>query len=295
MEFNNSRLIRVPAGIGDNVWLAMKLVNAPNKERFDFQLCGGQPRRGKQIFDLLPQLTRSAVYADGLKFPQVKEIAGSLPNDFGDINTKSFALECNTHLEKGGRIEEYLPDLATTWELNYVTTGSGFEEYLLPGVAAEPRPKYIGIYCSSYSTSRSWNFWNERQWFDLIQKIYLEYEPHEVCFVTIGAMWDIDLTSKLIKLMRDNAVPHYDTVGKPLAWVVDCLKSLDYFIGFPSGLSIINETLHKKTMMFYPEHLNLMRYAWAEPERIKSGEYLAPLFCEPSEAFELFKTQSGLI
>lgn len=288
------RLIRVPPGIGDNIWLLQKLINA--KEKFDFQISNLKPQRGKQIFDLLPQVSNSCTYVDGLRYDSIKQAAsGFKKSKWSVIKDKAFALEVNSHLEAGKRLEEYLPDLKITYKLPYITDGHGFEPWHLPEYNRPTKPKYIGIYTSAYSTVRSWNFWNERQWFDFVQKIHCEFHPGEVIFVIIGAFWDIDLSANLMKIFRENNIQYFDTIGKPLNYVIELLKALDYFIGFPSGLSIINETLHKPTMMFYPLHLANLRYAWPEEKRIHDYQYIAPLFCTPAEAFAEFADKSGMI
>lgn len=285
-----TRLIRVPPGLGDCIWILQKLINA--KEKFDFHLSNSKPQRGKQIFDLLPELCLSCEYVPGLSYKALKETAKDVPKHWTDITDKAFSLECNTHLEAGKRIEEYLPDLPMTYKLPYATTN--IDKAMARTLVANHKlhEKYVGIYCSAYSTSRNWGFWNVNQWFDFIQKIYAE--NRNIVFVIIGAEWDMDLTGILMIKLAANRIPFINTVGEPLGIVIEILKRLDYFIGFPSGLSIINETLHKKTFMFYPENLKLLSTAWPEESRIKSGDYLALLFCTPIEAFNYLMDKTGL-
>lgn len=281
------RLIRTPAGIGDNIWLFTKLINA--NEKFNFHISDGKPQRGKQIFQLLPQLANSCEYVQGLSYSSI-EAASKQFNaaTWASIKEKAFALSCNRHLEQGKRIEDFLPDLPTSFILPYDTTGSLFDRSDLP-VASE----YVGIYCSSYSGNKAWSGWNENTWFDLIQKIHLEIPS--ACFCTIGAAWDIDLTGKLIRLLQINNIPYYDTVGKPFTYVVDMMKVLNYFIGYPSGLSILNETLGAKgTFMFYPASLEKMMYTWADTSRIDDGSYLPMVFSTPKEAFDIIFNKSSL-
>jgi len=283
------RLIRTNAGIGDCAWILMKLINTG--EKFDFHLSDGFPQRGKQIFDMLPQVTNSCEYVPGLSYKTIRETSKQYDTaTWASIDEKSFSLSCNHHLEQGRRIEEFLPDLKITFELPYMTgqDGANFyrENQLMPDLC-------IGIYTSAYNTSRQWGLWNERQWFDFIQKIYAE-KP-EAVFYIIGAQWDIDLSKNLMQLLEENHIPFVDTIGRNLGYVIELLRSLDYFIGFPSGLSILNETLHKKTMMFYPYHLKDMMYAWAELDRIKNHQYIALLPDTPQGAFNVFADQSGIL
>lgn len=282
------RLIRVPPGIGDNIWILQKLINA--KEKFDFHLSDSKPQRGKQIFDLLPQVAASCTYVPGLSYGTIKRTALCNPDKWEAHKDKAFTLECNSHLEAGRRIEEYLPDLPIKYKLSYQTTQQD------KAVAATLTPvkdrKLVGIYCSAYSTSRNWGFWNVNEWYDFIEKIYAENTA--ITFVMIGAEWDADLTGLLMTKMIANSLPFINTVGEQLGVVIEILKRLDYFIGFPSGLSIINETLHKKTFMFYPPNLIPLSTAWPEESRIKSDAYLPVEFCTPAEAFTLLMDKTGL-
>lgn len=278
------RTIKVCPGIGDNIWLLMKLVNAG--ERFIFQLSDGKPQRGKQIFDLFPQVAAGAEYVPGLPYKVIKEnnIANFLPK-FSSINIQDFYLSCNEHLEAGHRIEEFLPDLPTTYKLDYVTTNDQHQiasDFLTPGLKNKKR--HIGIFGSSYSTTRAWGFWNEDGWFELISKIH-KYDPGYK-FVIIGADWDTDMARNLMSKLEGANIPFVNTVGQDLGTVVEILKHIDYFIGFPSGLSILNETLGKNGVMFYPPHLSKMINAWADPARIQSGDYKGCLFCSPDKIFD---------
>lgn len=287
INLKSMRLIRTCAGIGDSIWLFMKLINA--NEKFDFQISGSKPQRGKQIFDLLPSVANSCVYVDGLRYENIRQTSKQFDGaNFVDIQEKDFSLAANYHLEQGNRIENFLPDLKTSFQISWDTDNSGFSITDLP-----PAPGYIGVYCSKYESNKAWGQWTERQWLDLIQKIHAE--KSDTVFCIIGALFDIDLSGKLIALLRANNIPFHDTIGKPLAYVVELLKRLDYFIGFPSGLSILNETLGKKTFMFYPPHLEKMIDTWAEPDRILLDQYIGTLFCSPMEAFNIIANRTNIL
>lgn len=288
-----TRLIRVPPGIGDSIWILQKLINS--KEKFDFHITDAFPQRGKQIFDLLPQVSNSCEYVPGLSYGTIKALAKQNPKLWQEHREKAFTLECNTHLEAGKRIEDYLPDLTIKYKLPYKTsdTEKALAAQLLSLQHANAG-KYLGIYCSSYATSKNHGegFWGPNEWYDFVEKIHLENPL--IIFVMIGAEWDTDLTGMLMTKMLAHRIPFINTVGENLGTVIEILKRLDYFIGFPSGLSIINETLHKKTYMFYPTHLIPLSTAWPEESRIKSGDYIPVKFCTPAEAFKILMDKNGL-
>lgn len=284
------RRILVPPGIGDNVWILMKLINW--KEQFDFACAENHPQRAAPLFEMFPGVAHSLIYAEGIKYDNVRRAAQQFETfPFAKIADKSFAISANQHLEKGRRIEEFLPDLPTTWQLPFVTSGHDFSEESLPQLHP-----LIGVYMSAYQGNKNWSGWNENNWFDLIQKLYCEFP--DSCFIVIGALYDLDLSSRVIMLLKKNNIPYVDTIGRSLKYVIELLKCLDYFIGFPSGLSIINECLHANgTCMLHPSdgRLDLLKYAWPEQSRINSGQYLAPNFGTTLEAFNLIMDKSGLI
>lgn len=283
------RTIQTCPGIGDSVWLLQKLINS--KEKFHFQISGAQPQRGKQLFDMLPQVAASCEYVKGLNYQAILDASAPFQNKkFKSIKVNAFALQINTHLEAGKRIEEYLPDLPITYKLPYITEGSGFDETVFKSVS---HTKMIGIYGSTYGTSKNWGGWDDGHWYDLISKFHAE-DPN-ICFVVIGATFDIDMASRIIKRMDMAKISYINTIGKPMTYVIDMLRVLDYFIGFPSGLSIINETLHKKTFMFYPDHLQPMINAWPEMGRIESNDYIGSLFVEPMEVFKLIMDKADIL
>lgn len=289
------RTIYTCAGIGDSIWILQKLIN--QSEKFNWVLPGGNPRRGKQVFDLLPQITESCVYSD--RSMKVRDIVKqSERGNWSSIKKQSFYLECNSHLEAGKRIEDWLPDLQTSYTLPWATTlDHELKANLYLTISGEikgneltvthnmnPKP-YIGLYGSSYSTSRSWGFWQADKWAELAARIGKEFT-----YVVLGAEWDKDLAGDLIPRLKSYGLDVINTVGQPLSVVIEIMKRLHAFIGFPSGLSILNETLAaRQTVMFYPPHLIKMMNTWADPARIESGAYKGCQFCSPETIYNWLK------
>lgn len=279
-RMSNHRTIQVCPGIGDNLWLLMKLINSG--EKFRFQLPGGNPRRGKQIFELLPQVSASAEYVGPRKYQTLMSMnIQKVKPRWSLITEQYFTLTCNEHLERGRRLEDFLPDLQTSFRLDYNTKHfAPVAEVLMPAEMFE----FIGIYGSSYSTSRAWGFWDEHRWLELIRLVY-HHNPN-YCFVIIGASWDLDLGRNLVRLLDAHGIPYVNTIGQPLGVVVEVLKRLRYFFSFPSGLGILAPSVGCPVTMFYPKHLERMMNAWASPEDIETGAYKGCQFCEPGKIFK---------
>lgn len=274
------RTITLPAGLGDAAWVLMKL--QATGERFHFKIPDSTPQRGKQIFDLLPQIAESCIYTPGLNYKLInKANVATKGKKWKDIKQDEFTLSANLHLEQGLRIETFLPDLPMTYALGYQTTDADKEK---AAAFLAGKSKYIGIYGSAYSNARNWNMWGHEEWFKLILQMYRANK--DFCFVIIGAIYDTDMADLLMEQLRQYNIPHINTIGQPLPVVIEVLKRLTYFIGFPSGLSIINETLGKDGTMFYPHHLLPMMNAWPQLDRIKNHNYKGCQKCSPEQLFD---------
>lgn len=266
--------------MGDCAWVLSRIQSVG--ETFNFIIPDGLPQRGKQIFDLLPQIANSCTYGSGLSYRKIDEnnILHSRTY-WAKIIEKKFYLSANTHLETGNRIEKFLPDLPVSYTLNFQTTDK--DNMKARGLMNEVK-HYVGIYTSAYGTTRNWGFWDEKLWFELIERVYRK--RMDSVFVIIGASWDVDLSNKLMDMLLNAKIPFINTVGQPLPVVIEIMKLLDYGFYFPSGLPIIGEYIKVKgSVMFYPPHLRKMINSWADLERTESGVFKECLFCTPKEIF----------
>lgn len=271
------RTITTCAGVGDWVWCAMKLLNTG--EKFHIQIPDGTPQRAHGIMNILPQLVESFEYVPGLNYATVNRnnITNSKRN-WHQIGEEKFYLSANVHLEHGRRIEDWLPDLPTTHRIEYVTTHEDKQaaRLLLPGGG-----KYIGIYTSAYSNARNWAGWTVTEWIEIVRLFGKGYT-----YVIIGAPYDVGIVQELMYVMAAEGFEYINAIGVELGGTVEVLKRLSYFLGFPSGLSILNATLGKKGVMFYPANLHLMQNAWADPAMIADGSYKGCQFTAPGKLHE---------
>lgn len=271
------RVIKTNPGIGDACFIFQKLINSG--EQFNWQIHNGAPQRGKQIFDLLPQLSASCAYMPDLQYRVVgpRNIQRQIPN-WKQIRMNDFYLSANEHLEAGKRIETFLPDLPTSYELPFQT-----QEWTGPVAVDFPKGIYIGIYASAYSTVRSWGFWGPDLWMQLI--LSLRQLIPEAIFVQIGAEWDINVADDIRARMVFHNVRFINTIGKPLGYVIEMMKILNYGFYFPSGLGILSGLLHRKSVMFYPPALPKLATTWADPAIIEDGSFKECQFCTPEVIF----------
>ena len=278
------RTVGVCAGIGDNIWLIQKLRHA--REKFAFCMTDDEPKRGKQIFDLAPDVTGHFEYGRFNAFKVLQNnIQDHIPR-WQDIKQSSFYLSINHHLEIGKRIEEFLPDLPVSFRIDWKT--SEFEKMLAAKSLSRPEP-VIGLYGSSYSSVRSWGFWKAPEWTDLAVRVRTLIP--EARFAVIGATFDTDLANDLVLSLQRLGIPVTPIVGMSLGTVVEVMKKLTYFFSFPSGLAMLATTIGTPTLMFYPKHLEAMIDAWAAPNDIADLTYKGMPFCEPEKAMAWVKNE----
>jgi hypothetical protein len=281
---NNDRTIKCCTGIGDNLWVLQKLINA--NEKFNFSIAQDDPyKRATVLFDMLPSITNRVTYDnfstdDSLK----KSIHFTKPN-WKDIEDKEFYLTINWHLESGKHITEFLPDLPMSYNMTSYFETSAYKKEVST-VLKDKKKKYIGIYMTSYSTLRHWNFWDANGWFDLISKLN-DYNKDYV-FVIIGATYDLDLAQDVMNLCNTKNISYISTIGKNLSFVTEVMKKLHFGFYFPSGIGILAASLYSPNVMFFPNHLEPMMNTFQDPELIKDNKVKHCLFCSTQDIFDWY-------
>jgi len=107
------KTFKVCTGIGDNIWLFQKLLNT--EEKYKFLIPKTEPQRGKQVFDLLPQIG-TAEYANVSNKDAIEKTVSVNNTNFAAIPSgRDYFLSFNRQLEQGTRIENIFPDLETSY------------------------------------------------------------------------------------------------------------------------------------------------------------------------------------
>lgn len=272
----------VPAGIGDVSWIYSKLHCAPPDFNFELSVSDGWPHRTVEFCRLLPRVVKSDYqefdYKDILVFQQLNPadtFEKIVSNDFGQT-----MISCNFHLERGRRLERFLPDLDTDFHYPLLTTeedAAAAREFLDVTRTLPSSTFLIGISAASYRGSEAWDTWREPKWnrfLDIVQEI----ANKRVRFVLFGGFWD-NLTFALSK--RQDAI---ELVGKTsIAQAYEIHKLLDGYIGFSSGLGVLSTLLSRPTVMLWPKHQVALSTSWAPPEMLKDKSYIASQWVEPFE------------
>ena len=278
--------LAVPSGIGDISWLYSKLHCAPPGFVFDLEVADGWPHRSVEFCQLLPRV-RSAKYAD-FNYTDIMVFQRMHGLDtFEKVANCGFGrifIAPNEHLERGRRLEQWLPDIPTDFHYPLNTSPTQCDSAF--NLSDEIRGRFpgavrIGVSAASYRGSEAWSTWRMERWsrlLDLIKKS----AGGNVCFVLMGGFWD-DLTYALSK--RDDS---FELVGKTDIGTAYMLHNyLDGYIGFSSGLGVMRTLLGLPTMMLWPVHQVELSTSWAPPEMLRDHSYLAVQWVEPFEVAEM--------
>jgi ADP-heptose:LPS heptosyltransferase len=247
-EQNKIETLVVPSGIGDNLWVLQTL--DPSK-KYNFEICAGQPERGKQIFDLVPSMVNSVVYSKTKKYP------------------KDCTYQLNEHLESGKHISEFREDGFVNWNLPFVFSEEN--ELKAYSILSKTDLNYtIGIYASSIKSNKALYGWNADKWYKLMQLIK-EHAPN-VKFVLIGASYD-----DLLDSGRFDAV----CMDEKLSITIEVLLECDLVIGFQSGIPILSSYFETPTLMMFADKLKDMHNTFCRNDVF----WQAMPFVSPKEIF----------
>ena len=263
----------VPSGIGDVSWAYSKLVNVGP---LHYEVADGWPYRTVPFMELLPGVA-SAVYGqfnyqDIVVFEQAAKI-GHHPT-WAELNNgrglERILLEPNRHLEEGKRLEDWLPDVPTSF--HYEINARPVDVQRAADLLALYERPWTGISAASYRGSEAWKTWGYAEWSRFLKMLSAEVGG---TIILMGGFWD-DLTATL------EADGYPCTVGKTsVGAAIEVLRKLDFYVGFSSGLGVIRTVLDKNAFMLWPDHQVELSTSWAPPEMLEDQRYAVSLWREP--------------
>lgn len=318
--------IGLPSGAGDCLWAVGKLKHVGP---LHYLVADGQPFRTKPWFDLLgPEVVASVdyghfTYTDIVTFENIQEIrSGTTWGDLARQEWGQLLLEPNQHLEAGKPLADWLPDLPVDYHVPMYPLDEDkqrapqmmeravFELFLrtqlqerghdvmamlaqrvpipddLAAAAQEivtdrlPRP-FTMVSCASYRGSQAWNTWDRETWLRFLARYKAEVGG---TIFLMGGFWD-DLTAAV---GEDGGYPCL--VGKTsMGCAVEMLKHCDRYIGFSSGLGMLNAAMWGNTFLLWPDHQVSLSRAWADPRMLEAETYSTGLWRDPDDVWPLVK------
>lgn len=270
--------ITVHPGIGDISWVYSKLVSCGRPLRLRIAE-DRKTKRSLPYVDLLPNV-ESAEYGDMGDYIPLSKSWNAYYGEFmeAEAEGKELMISANNWLEKGNRLEGYMPDLETDFHYEITTSPRDLDD----AVHMLPAGKKVGIYTSSMGGAVGWNGWEREEWTDFGRRLHKDYPG--VTVVLMGAKWDIDLSGLVAGGLAHYGVPYVNLCGRtPMPLAVEILKQLDWFVGFASGMGVLSNVLWKPCCMLYPDHLVKLMDAWPCPVTLATGYYKGLLWQRPAD------------
>ena len=297
--------IAVPSGIGDALWALVKvpaLLKAEGADACDLDACySSLPRSADFLarFDFvrhtgythLECVEREPVTADGYwNYAQTGR---------GWHNTYDWLLVPNAYLERGGRLEDWLPEFAPDWNIASHYRVLPEDERVADAVVAEIGNRFALFFASSLAGNTVYGhnrgpLWRPDEWAELARLFLAE----GVTPVLIGAAWDRSYYDQVLKDVLPRGV--LDRIDHwPIGVTFAVMRRAGCLVAYQSGLGIFGVYLGCNVAMWWRPHgdsiladrhvsfRDEMATAWAPPGAVESGRYLPLIYgrCSPQSIF----------
>lgn len=266
--------ILIPTGIGDFSWIWSKL--STTKDTFEIEHPKETPARLDPFLALLPKnrIVSYEINPDtGFFFDR-----GTLQAHFCNSPAtpiESYAdmregvlnvVEANTHLERGNRIESWLPDLPNV-DFHYPIEG------LLEKTS---RAGFFIVHLSSYNVKKAWNYYDIHVWITMIAAVQkmTGWTP-----LFVGGDYD-DFAKECFERYAGTGAKAFSLIGKTsdLLSVLCLIQQCKFFMGgVSSGLTMLANVLNTPTASWWPRpglppswadmKIPFLWFLWRNPEQ----------------------------
>lgn len=293
----------LPQGVGDTVWVMSKIQNVAKQfgaKTVDVFLNCGDPSQPSQAraLDFVRRFrcitsAQMHVVGDGsfLKPGPIADERGYfryLDDGPSKLPGIDFVMIPNGALEKGIRLEHWLPEYEIDWDFAEKYLHFTLSERKLAGVFRDETGPFVAFYlsCKGSNTRSGHNrgpLWRPEQWIEL-GRIFQEAGLRVVVF---GAAYDRDYYDELIK-------PHVDwvdAIGRwPLLESLAVILRAQFMISYQCGLAMVPTYLGLRTVIFWRPHGDsllpnvhvscneAMSTAWVPPKVLETGDYLPAFY-----------------
>lgn len=201
-----------------------------------------------------------------------------------------FALMPNGPLERGIRLEDWLPKYPVNWDLP-----SQFQFTQEEGAKADLFRERIGKYCVFYLGSLNGNTknghnrgprWKPEDWVNIAERFQKEFG---LGIVVVGADYDETYYEVLVKHRIDD--PWHDFIGRcTIADTFALVKRANFVLSFQSGIGIFASYLGVPTGIFwrakgdsispdfYLSFEEEMASAWVRPDMLEQKKHLPLIY-----------------
>lgn len=296
--------ILLPQGIGDSIWALHKVESFAKKHNTSIEIllnCQSlsvpAQSRALEFIRRMKCVTSADMYVtpDGtlLKPGPVADYRGFFRYvDDGATNFTGvdFVMIPNSALEKGVRLEDWLPEYDVDWDFAKKNILFSEQERELAESFVRETGPFIAVYMSSmgsntFSGHNRGPIWTPDMWLELGRRLKTRYGLPLVVF---GAEYDRDYYEALIAPRCDwvNVIGRWPSFMDTLAVL---LKSR-FFVAYQAGIAMVPSYLGLRTLIFWRPHGDSllpnayvscdekMATAWVKPSVLERGDYIPAFY-----------------
>lgn len=294
--------VAVPPGIGDSLWSITKIPHLRRLHEADAVIVAVKGTSLNRSQDFLSAFTcvDRVIYEDFPIHPPEGQLTKEGPYLYIDSQQDwkgyDWLLISNGHLERGNRLEDWLPEIDTDftlgsqWVFNptYLRKAQEFRSSLNGRYAVF----YLGPYAGNTRDGHNRGpIWSVKDWCALADSLHHNYG---LKIVLVGAEYDKDFSDGFMLRMRDRDYI-IDLVGEtPIGLTYSYILYSEMCVSYQSGIGIFSVYLGVPTVLWWrpygdsisPWHYisfkNEMATAWAPPWSLENGRYLAEIYGDES-------------
>lgn len=253
---NGETIIGMPPGIGDIHWIMAKLESFKEKnniKKIKILMNLGWSDKASihscslEYLDLIPFVDSAESVVGDLPF-EYSLAGGSGTPLFKDYGGCDYMIEFNSHLEKGGKLKDVLPEYDTNFD--YPVDEPVNSKTFAEAVKAEVGGKLALIFTGSWEGNQVWvkELWTPKEWMDLARKIYAETGCRPVL---LGANWDASYSERLLKLDSERII--HDLTGQTsVANLFALIREACVLIAYQCGVVMMATKFRTPVAGFWP-------------------------------------------
>jgi hypothetical protein len=304
----------LPTGIGDSVWALHKVQDISQKlgdGKIDILLSRGDKSKiSNRALDFVRRFR--FVRSVEMRHYELLQNPPVTPEGYYNYISDGWyefgkervcALIPNASLERGQRLESWLPQYQINWNIFKYFRIRPWERW-----TANKLRKNLGDYAVFYLGPLHGNsieghnrnsLWTSRDWVDLGHRLYLE---HGLSIVLVGASYDYSYFTQRIKpLIQDDVAVWVDIIGQTnIGNLASILQNAQLVVSYQAGVGIMSTYLGTPTAVFwrpkgdsisptaYLSFEESMSSAWVPPETILLRRHLPLIYgrCEVNSIME---------
>lgn len=250
-------IIGMPPGVGDLHWIMAKLESFKEKNNIDkikvamnleWHTVHNIHKYSLDYLKLIPFIDSAESVVKDIEFEYALTGKGSGKPLFKNHGDCDYAIEFNSQLEKGVKLENILPEYETNFD--YPITRPPEAEELAESIREDVGEKLVLFFCASVAGNNVWaqDLWTQREWMLLAKKIY---EITKCRLVLIGATWDGEYARILDELDADKII--INLTGKTsIAQLFALLRTADVVVAFQCGVLMMAIHFRTPSVAFWP-------------------------------------------